>query len=138
MSKRKIYITEQDMGRLRELLRSTKDPFGMDRSYLATLRAELDRAEIVAAGAIEDDVVTMNSTVRVRDYNCDRTTTLTLVFPENANPQEDRISVIAPLGAALLGYRVGDQVSFKLPTGMRMCEIVEVLYQPEAAGDLHL
>ena len=138
MSKRNIYITEQDMGRLRELLRSTKDPFGMDRPYLETLCAELDRAKIVAAGAVESDVVTMNSAVRVRDCNGGRSTTLTLVFPENANPHEDRISVIAPLGAALLGYRVGDQVSFKLPTGMRTCEIEEVIYQPEAAGDLHL
>jgi regulator of nucleoside diphosphate kinase len=80
----------------------------------------------------------MNSTVRVRDCDGGRTTTLTLVFPEDANPQADRISVIAPLGAALLGYRVGDRISFKVPTGSRACEIVEVVYQPEAAGDLHL
>lgn len=126
------------MNRLRELLRGTGDPFGRNRPYLDALREELDRATIVASEAIEPDRVTMNSTVRVRDRYGGRTTTLTLVFPEDADPQADRISVIAPLGAALLGYRVGDQISFRLPTGWRTCEILKVIYQPEAAGDLHL
>lgn len=138
MSKRKILITDRDMQRLRELLRVTSDPYGKDRPYLEVLRTELDRAKVVAADNIDADVVTMNSTVRVRDPENGRSTALTLVFPENADPQADRISVIAPLGAALLGYRVGDRVSFRVPTGLRTCEILEVLYQPEAAGDLHL
>lgn len=137
-SKRNIYITDQDVGRLRELLRTARDPFGKNRPYLDTLRAELGRAKIVPREAIGASVVTMNSTVRVRDCDSGRTTTLTVVFPEDANPQEDRISVIAPLGAALLGCRTGDRVPFKVPAGSRACEIVEVLYQPEAAGDLHL
>ena len=138
MSKRSIYITAQDMDRLRELLRTTKDPFGMDRPHLETLRAELDRAKIVSLEALDPDVVTMNSTVSVRDRESGRTTLVTLVFPDRANPENNHISVIAPLGAALLGYRVGDRVSFKVPTGTRACEIVEVVYQPEAAGDMHL
>ena len=138
MSKRNIYITSQDMNRLRELLRSTRDPFGKDRPYLDVLRVELDRARVVAAEKIDADVVTMNSMVRVCDPDGNRATTLTLVFPEDADPESDRISVVAPLGAALLGYRVGDQISFKLPSGQRQCEIMEVLYQPEAAGDMHL
>lgn len=138
MSKRQIRITDQDMQRLRELLRVASDPYGKDREHLDALRAELDRAKIVASTNIAADVVTMNSTVRVRDDVSGDVTTLTLVFPERADPQSDRISVIAPLGAALLGYRVGDHFSFRVPTGLRTCEILEVLYQPEAAGDLHL
>lgn len=138
MSERNIYITAQDMDRLRDLLRTTKDPFGQDRPHLETLRAELDRARIVTLAALEADVVTMNSAVRIREGTGDRETLVTLVFPENASTEANRISVIAPLGAALLGYRVGDRVSFKVPTGTRTCEIVEVVYQPEAAGDFHL
>lgn len=138
MSKRNIYITSQDMERLREVLATSNDPFGLDRPHLDTLRAELDRARIVTPGAVAADVVTMNSKVRVREEELDRTLLITLVFPELADPQANRISVIAPLGAALLGYRVGDSVAFKVPAGMRTCEIVEVIYQPEAAGDFHL
>lgn len=138
MSNRQIHITEQDMKRLRELLRGTRDPYGKDRPYLEALRAELDRAKIVASDDVNPDVVTMNSTVRVRDPEAGRSVTLTLVFPEDADAQEDRISVVAPLGAALLGYRVGDRVSFRVPAGVRTCKILEVLYQPEAAGHLHL
>ncbi len=138
MSKRNIYITQLDMNRLRELLRTTQDPFGKERPYLEALRAELDRAKVVAPEKIAANVVTMNSELRVRDLEDDSTTTITLVFPENADPEADRISVMAPMGAALLGYRAGDRVSFNLPGGQRQCEIVEVLYQPEAAGDFHL
>ena len=138
MSKRNIYITAQDMDRLRDLLRTTKDPFGKDRPHLEILRAELDRVKIVTLEALRADVVTMNSTVRVRQGKSDHTALVTLVFPEHADPETNRISVIAPLGAALLGYRVGDRVSFNVPTGTRTCEIVEVVYQPEAAGDFYL
>lgn len=138
MSKRNIHITSQDMDRLRDLLQTSKDPFGMDRPHLDTLRAELDRAKIVTPEAVAANVVTMNSKVRVREGERDRTTLITLVFPELANPETNCISVIAPLGAALLGYRVGDRVSFKVPGGIRTCEIMEVVYQPEAAGDFHL
>jgi regulator of nucleoside diphosphate kinase len=98
MSKRNIYITEQDMNRLRELLRITRDQFGKERPYLDGLRAELDRARVVAAEKIDADRVTMNSMVRVRDTDGSRITTLTVVFPEDADADCDRISVIAPLG----------------------------------------
>lgn len=138
MGDRKIQITEHDMSRLRALLRNARDPFGRDRPYLDVLGAELERAEIVSPTEISPDVITMNSTMRIRIRTSRSETTLSLVFPEDAVPAEDRISVMSPLGAALLGYRVGDSVSFRTPAGPRTCEILDVLYQPEAAGDLHL
>ena len=138
MTQRHIHITDRDMRRLRDLLLAAEDPLGKDRPYLESLRAELDRANIVASEVINGDVVTMNSTVRVRERDTGRTATLTVVFPESADAAADRISVIAPLGSALLGYRAGDRVSFRAPGGRRECEIEEVVYQPEAAGDLHL
>ena len=138
MSERSIHITDQDMKRLRGLLWGVVDVFGMDRPYLETLRTELDRAEIVPREEIDPDVVTMNSTVRVRERDGGSAMTVTIVFPEDADPQAERISVLAPLGAALLGYRVGSHVSFSVPSGSRTCEIEQVLYQPEAAGHLHL
>lgn len=133
-----IVVTRQDMERLRDLLRGSKDPLGLDRPYLETLRTELDRAKVVPVKALDADVVTMNSTVLVRDCESGRATVFTLVYPEHAAMETNQISVLAPLGAAVLGYRVGDLVSFTVPSGVRSCEIMDVVYQPEAAGDLHL
>lgn len=138
MRKRMIYITEQDMGRLRELLRTAQDPSGQDRPYLESLRTELDRATIVAQDAVNPDVVTMNTTLAVCDTDGSHVESLTVVFPEHASSEEERISVISPLGSALLGFGVGDSVTFTTPRGLRTCKIKSVLYQPEAAGDLHL
>ncbi len=138
MNSRKIIITFQDMKRLYDLLNNARDPFGRDTPYLETLRNELNHASLVGSNAIDADVVTMNSTVVVRESKGGQTSQFTLVFPERANPETNHVSVLAPLGAGLLGYRVGDRVSFAVPTGRRTCEIVDIVYQPEAAGDLHL
>lgn len=138
MMKHRIFITDQDRDRLRNLLRKERSTSDLDRPYLDTLSAELDRAVIVPLEAIHADVVTMNSTVRVRDKQNSRSTELTLVYPECAALDSDKLSVLAPIGTALLGCRVGDEVSFTVPSGVRTCEIEEVVYQPEAAGDLHM
>ena len=132
MAERTISITGPDMQRLRDLVRSA-DANDRDRPYLAALRTELERAAVVAPDQVPSDVVTMNSQVRLRDGR--RTWTITLVYPEEANAEHGRISVLAPLGAAILGCRVGDRVEFRVPGGeLRSCDILSVEYQPEAAG----
>lgn len=140
MNDRTIHVTQHDMERLRALIASSNNSArgdDRDRPYLATLAAELDRAIVVGADEVPPDVVTMNSRIRLRDGR--RSWTMTLVFPENADPEDDRLSVLAPLGAAILGCRVGQRVAFRVPGGAeRTCEVLSVLYQPEAAGDLHL
>ena len=125
-------VNSLDFARLQPLLTGAF----MDAAVLR-LRAFLDQARKVAPRRVPPDVVTMNSRIRLRDGR--RTWTMTLVFPEKADPEEDRISVLAPLGAAILGCRVGQPVTFRVPGGAeRSCDILSVLYQPEAAGDLHL
>ncbi len=142
MNNRTIHVTQHDMERLRALISSASSGRGgggddRDRPYLATLARELDQAVVVGPDEVPADVVTMNSRARLRDGR--RTWTMTLVFPEDANPEDGAISVLAPLGAALLGCRVGQTVTFRVPGGAeRTCDILSVLYQPEAAGDLHL
>ncbi|MGD9689683.1 MAG: nucleoside diphosphate kinase regulator [Phycisphaerales bacterium] len=139
MNNRTIHVTQHDMERLRALIASTSGGRGddRDRPYLATLATELDQAVVVGPEEVPPDVVTMNSRARLRDGR--RTWIMTLVFPEDADPEEGAISVLAPLGAALLGCRVGQTVRFRVPGGAeRACDILSVLYQPEAAGDLHL
>lgn len=132
---RTIHVTAADMERLRGLVRSVRGEDERDRPYLAVLAAELEQATIMPPEAVPPDVVTMNSRIKLRDGR--QKWTMTLVFPEDADPEEGQISVMAPLGAAILGCRVGQRVQFRVPNGqMRSCEILSILYQPEAAGDV--
>lgn len=135
MSKRTIYITDFDLKRLKSLFDSASERFPMDVQHLKELHEELDRAIVVQPKDIPADVITMNTKVRVVDLKTDEITTLSLVFPDDANVDANRISVLAPIGTAMLGYRVGGSISWKVPAGFTRLKVDEVLYQPEAAGN---
>jgi len=135
MRERKIYITELDRKRLTERLLSPEAVPEIDQDNLAELEQELLRAEIVPAREIPGDVITMNSTVRLRDLDTRKEVTYTLVFPADADAAKNRISVLAPIGTALIGYRVGDVIAWKVPAGSRRLKVEEIIYQPEKAGD---
>jgi regulator of nucleoside diphosphate kinase len=136
MADRKIVITETDVRRLSQMLASEFAAAIVPRQYLNDLRFELERAEIVADDEVPDDVVTMNSTVVLRDLDTGEQETFTLVYPQKANIAKNKLSVIAPVGTAILGYRVGDVVRWKVPDGDRRLQIEEVLCQPERASVL--
>ena len=106
MNAKKIYITEYDRKRLERLLE--RPPSDDLISYLDDLRTELDRAVVVDPVEIPPDVITMNSTVSLVDVETAEEEEFTLVFPRDADADSGRISVMAPLGMAMLGYRVGD------------------------------
>jgi regulator of nucleoside diphosphate kinase len=128
---RRIHVTEADMATLRELVRTSRGLASRDQAHLAELDRELDDADVIAATDIEPNVVTMQSTVRVRDLDSGASTVYTLVFPRDADVERRRISILAPIGTALIGYRVGDRIQFTTPGGTRHLEIADVLYQPE-------
>lgn len=134
IARRRIFITEDDMARLRELVRQGRMAAHKDRNHLTELDGELARAEVIAAGEVMPDVVTMHSTVRVRDVDSGTSMVYTLVFPVDADIEEKRISVLAAIGTALLGFRTGDTFEWKTSGGTRRLQIEEVLFQPEAAG----
>jgi regulator of nucleoside diphosphate kinase len=134
MDPRDIYITDYDLHRLKELLQIGIGFAERDRSSLETLQGELDRAHIVDPTAVPHDVVTMNSRVRLTDIETNEEHVYTLVFPSEANVEERKISILAPIGTAILGYRVGDTVKWAVPGGIRTLRLEEILYQPEAAG----
>lgn len=138
MEERKIYITMNDAERLRQLIRGTIAPGDHERIYLKMLTEELLRAEIVESQKIPRDVVTMNSLVKFRDMETREIYIYSIVYPANADFENGKISVLAPIGMALLGYRVGDVVEWPVPAGMRRLKVEEVLYQPEAAGQFEL
>jgi len=136
MKHRTILITESDTRQLRRLVDSARWSLQRELPYIEQLEEELDRAEVVAAEDIPQDVVTMNSQVRVLDMDARKETVYTLVFPPDADISRNRISVLAPIGTALLGYRVGDVIEWQVPAGMKRLRIEEILYQPEAVGVL--
>jgi regulator of nucleoside diphosphate kinase len=134
MSQRSILVTPRDRDRLREVLRQARLSLGLERPYLETLNAELDKATVVPPDECHGDVVTMNSLVCVRDSQGGRPMVLTLVYPDRATLDANQLSVLAPLGAALLGCRVGDMVSFDVPNGVRSCKIVKISH-PIGSGE---
>lgn len=134
---RTIYITDRDMDRLRNLVRRAKDA-NPTRVDLNDLEAELDRARLVASEAVPEEVITMNSKVRLVDRDTGEELIYTLVFPEEANIGQAKISILAPIGTAMFGYRRGDTFQWHVPDGVVTLEVKEILYQPEAAGAYHL
>jgi len=135
---RKIFITDTDRDRLEKLLLGTRVWSSRDKEHLQALEEELDKAHIVGSRDIPGDVVTMRSQVRVKDMKSGTEMDLSVVFPSEADLEQGKISVLAPVGTALLGYRVGDTIEWKVPGGLRRLKIERILYQPEAAGDYHL
>jgi regulator of nucleoside diphosphate kinase len=136
MDARIIVITKTDQMRLLQLL---DNPVLMrERGAMRDLVTELNRARIVSPREIPADIVTMRSRVRIKDCTTNEESVLTLVFPNEANLDDGKISILAPIGIALLGYRAGDRVEWTVPAGPRSIEILEIMYQPEAAGDYHL
>ena len=133
-----IYVTETDYHRLSALIETTRERNGVDIEYLNKLEAELDRAEIVDPKDIPENVITMRSKVRLKDLMTGQANTYSLVFPTEADSNEGKISILAPIGTAILGYRLGDTIEWSVPSGLRRINVAEILYQPEAAGDYEL
>lgn len=138
MSNRSIQITEFDLHRLNMLLRQAQHTDYRGSEYLAELQAELDRAQIVPSQAVSQEVVTMNSIVVLLDPLTSKEETYTLVFPEDADLEQGKISILAPIGTAMLGCKIGDSFESKAPAGKRRLKVKRIIYQPEAAGDYHL
>lgn len=131
----RIVVTSRDLERLERLLDSLPADAFPDK---AQFESELKRAEVVEPEQIPPNVVTMNSTVRFTITESGQEFRLTLVYPKDALGEPDRISVLAPVGSALLGLAVGDEIEWPRPGGgVSTVRVVEVVYQPERSGELH-
>ncbi|MCR6496781.1 nucleoside diphosphate kinase regulator [Thermomonas sp. S9] len=132
-----LLLSRIDVERIEELLDQPRY-----RSLdTAPLREELERAELVEPGDMPNDVITMNSTALVQvidDQQHVREYELTLVYPRDADGNGEKVSILAPVGSALLGLRVGDSIDWPLPGGRSArLHVLSIRYQPEAAGELH-
>jgi regulator of nucleoside diphosphate kinase len=129
-----LIVSRFDFERLERLLGKVGSGGNLD-----LLREELDRAEVVEPGDVPPDVVTMNSRIRVADEATGEQRELKLVFPAFADAEAGAVSVLAPVGSALLGLRVGAVIEWPVPEGRaRRLRVLGIEYQPEAAGDLEL
>ena len=126
-----IYITREDYSKLRLLV--TTALHSSASTALETLRAELDRAAVLDPHAIPPGVVTMESRVEFKDLSTDEVEEYTITFPDSANIEQKRLSILAPIGTALLGCREGDVVSWTTPGGVRQLKVLRVT-QPAAVA----
>ncbi|MFP2904836.1 nucleoside diphosphate kinase regulator [Pyxidicoccus sp. 3LFB2] len=136
-SEQPLIVTETDMERLRHVI--DHQGGGRQAELAEVLELELSRASVVASETVPPTVVTMNSTVIFEDEETGEQRKVTLVYPRDARSEEGRISVLAPMGSALIGLSVGQSISWPMPGGRtRRVRVIAVPYQPEAAGHYHL
>lgn len=130
-----IYLSEYDADQLRTLI-STLDKRNLaDRTYAMSLENEVNRAEILPASDIPDEIVRMNSRIQLTDMETGDVLVFQIVYPLDADFDDGKISVLSPIGTALLGCRVKDVILWDVPKGTRKLKIDKMLYQPEAVGD---
>ncbi|WP_338574308.1 nucleoside diphosphate kinase regulator [Pseudomonas canadensis] len=126
-----IILTRLDVQRLEQLI----DRLGDEFPGVEALQAELDRAETVGHDEVSEDVVTMNSRVHCREESSGKERHLTLVYPKDANADEGKISILAPVGSALLGLKVGQHIDWPAPGGKTLkLELLSVEGQPKDGG----
>jgi len=124
-----IIVTDRDLERLRTVVEQHNVPAA------DLLDGELYRATVVARADVPPDVVTMNSDVTYEDDGTGVQRTVRVVYPCDADAARGWVSVLAPIGSALLGLRIGQHIEWPPPAGARQLRVIAVLYQPESAGD---
>ena len=129
-----IIINSLDNSRIRERIVQLRRSGAPVPAEIAALLKELEKAELMEPAKIPPGVVTMHSRVMLRYLDSDRTMELELVYPEEADVKQKKISIFSPIATALIGFKEGDQVEWQIPSGMAKLKIEKVLHQPEAAG----
>ncbi|MBN2612833.1 MAG: GreA/GreB family elongation factor [Bacteroidales bacterium] len=130
-----IYITELDYTRLCNLINNVKAQKSVELKNLDALGAEIKRAKRIEPKKIAPEFVTMNSEIVMVDMDNKKEMKIKLVYPQDADFKKGFISVLSPLGSALLGYKMGDVISFEVPAGKKKVRIKSIIYQPESHGE---
>ena len=129
-------MTEVDKERLQALLKDMFFDDGITEKAISDLENEIKRATVVTPEKLPKDIVTMNSRVLLCLNGDDAE--VSLVYPDDADWSEQKLSVFSPIGMAIIGYREGDTVQWEVPSGVTKIQILKILYQPEAAGHYYL
>lgn len=134
----KIIINRLDYARIKKCINDARQFKSITESELQKLVNELESAVIMEPEAIPANVVTMNSIVKLSFSNNNKQVQFQIVYPDQANFRENKISIFSPIATALIGYKVGDEIEWIVPAGLTKMKIEEIIYQPEAAGDYNL
>lgn len=134
----KILISSLDAIRIQSRIDKARNGGINAPINLVPLMNELNRAKKVEPAKVPKDLVTMNSIITLQHMKTEQITKLQIVYPEDADLTKKKISIFAPIGTALLGYRKGDIVSWDVPSGTAEFKILDIVYQPESEGDLDL
>jgi regulator of nucleoside diphosphate kinase len=133
-----IILSKLDYSRIHKSVHEARQNKTIGAEEVKKLLGELKSAKIVEPEEIPADVVTMNSIVRISFPGTNKSLQLRIVYPADANIRENKISIFSPVATALIGYRVGDEIEWIVPSGLTKLRIEEIVYQPEAAGDFEL
>ncbi len=134
----KLIINRLDYARIKKSINDARQSGSISNREAEKLMAELDAAEIVDPEAIPNNIVTMNSIVKVSFLHNGKQVQFQIVYPDQANLKEKKVSIFSPVATALIGYKVDDEVDWVVPTGLTRIRVDEIIYQPEAAGDYEL
>ncbi len=134
----KIIVNRLDYARIKKCINDAKQFKSISNTEAEKLLTELNSAKIVEPQAIPSNVVTMNSIVKLSFLNSNKQAQFQIVYPDQANFKENKISIFSPIATALIGYKVGDEIEWIVPAGLTQLKIDEIVYQPEAAGDFNL
>ena len=134
----RIIMNRLDYSRILKCIDDAKNLKTINVDEAEKLLNELNSATIVDPHEVPVDVVTMNSIVKIRFVNTNKQVQFRIVYPDEANVRENKISIFSPVATALIGYKVNDEIEWIVPSGMTKIRIEEIIYQPEAAGDYNL
>lgn len=122
----KLMLSKDDYTIIMSYVRKLTPAGAFSRDNVSELETELKNADVVSKEDLPADVVRLNSTVLVKEENADKVMQLKLVVPDKADIKEKRISIMSPIGTALLGFRKGQQVNWRVPAGYKTFTIMDV------------
>lgn len=134
----KIILNRLDYLRIKKCISDAKQFKSISISEEETLLKELNSAKIVEPQEIPDNVVTMNTIVRISFLNTNKQVEFQIVYPNQANLKDNKISIFSPIATALIGYKVKDEIEWIVPAGLTKIRIDNIVYQPEASGNFNL
>ncbi|MBX7202432.1 MAG: nucleoside diphosphate kinase regulator [Bacteroidia bacterium] len=134
----KLIISRLDSARIKKCINDAKSNKTISLAEAEKLMVELNNAKIVEPKDVPSDVVTMNSIVKLSFANNNKQIQFQIVYPDQAQLKENKISIFSPIATALIGYKKNDEVEWIVPGGLTKIKIEEIIYQPEAAGDFNL